>query len=526
MSRVLDTVAALDAPAGEVRYGAVVGLGIALLTAAVNIRSISNDNVPNVLLPASILRGGDLELSEFAHPVDGPVRTRRYWAVETDRGVYSRYPIWTAVAALPVFAPATLAAELSGSARFTVDERLLLGVGRFAALGFTAVIAGALAVALRRYLGGAEAALLALLALLGTTLWHTAASQLSNQTLPVACIAGVLAILTREEMTQRRALAVGLLAGLAAAARLPAVFAAIAPLGVFLTLRSWRKFLPILCAATAVFPTLTLIYNSHAFGHPLATGYSAESADRFSAAFVDGALGLLFSPTCGLLVYSPMLGVGLLGGAAMLVGRLTSGRQTDDQPTSSPVPACGAFERSPAVERSAARGRRLAPWLLLGFAGQWLLFSRWWAWNGGLIFGGPRMLAETIPGLVLLTAMTAVTARRPAIAPWRRRPASRCLRAVLLLGCFSVGLFLFGTSAYDAVAPGNPPKPDWDASRDILSIYASRFGLTSLLLAALRNAGILLVLLCVAFHFAGRALAPASPDRPRSDVATPQPSNR
>ncbi len=542
MSRIHNAIAAFDAPSGDLRYGAVVGLGVALLTAAVNIRSISNDNVPNVLLPVSILRDADLELGEFIARTDRPARTRRYWAVETDRGIYSRYPIWTAVAALPVLSPVVLAVQAAGADHLLAEERFLLGLGRFAALGFTAVIAGALAVALRRFLGGAEAALLALLALLGTTLWHSAASQLSNQTLPVACIAVSLALVTREDMRRRRALALGLLGGLAVAARLPAVFAAIAPLGVFLSLRSWRRFIPAVCAGLAVFPVLTLIYNAHAFGHPLATGYSAESQDRFSAAFIDGALGLVFSPTCGLFVHSPLLAVGLIATIAALAARRSDNSATRNEPLSPPRLAAGPMlvelqtqlhERSQAL----AHAHRLMPWLLLGFVGQWLLFAKWWAWNGGLIFGGPRMLSETIPGLVLLVALTAGRSGRPAIPCGLPKGGLRGttlhpsrggrggLRAVVMLGCFSIGLFLLGTSAYDAVAPSNPAKPDWDASSDILSIYISRFGPTNLLLAVLRNAGILLITLLVACHFAGRILAPEYAGRRRAADPTPLPTD-
>lgn len=446
---ITEMLAALDECPSARRFAAIVGIWAALLAGVVNIRSISNDNVPNVLIPASLLRQGDVELGEFDAVVPARPGTVRYWAVSTPNGVFSRYPIWTGVAATPIFAPAVW---LLGD---RLDEAALLRIGRLAGLVGCGMYAGAMAAMLRRFVPGRWAAALTLLSILGTTLWHQIGSNLSTQSLPLACIALTLLILaTHDSPSRSRALAAGLLAGLAAAARPPAMFAALAPLGAFMACRDARRVLPFAGMGAAVFPVLTLAYNASVFGSPLATGYGAETAWGFKAPFIEGALGLLFSPTCGLVVYSPFLCLGPW--AAM---------------------------RGPARPTGESFARRLSPWLLLGCAAQWLLFARWWAWNGALTFGGPRMLAETIPALLLLIAMH-----------WRVIAASPAARRALVSGgAISLVLFLVGTTAFDAVAPADPPKPNWDVRVDIAWLYVRRFGAVSLLAKCALN-GLLLTI--------------------------------
>ncbi|MFQ5412069.1 MAG: hypothetical protein ACE5EC_07215, partial [Phycisphaerae bacterium] len=454
----------------------------AMLSAVVNIRSVSNDNIPNVIIPASLLSEGNLELSEFDHAANDPPTLKRYWLVQTDGGVYARYPIWTGVVATPIFAPFILFGDGLPS------EALLLRIGRLAALVFCGLFGGVLAVTLRRFMSGSRAVLLTILTLHGTTLWHCLGSQLTNQTLPILCLALILFLLTGTDMTRRRALASGLLAGLAVAARLPVLFMAAAPLGLFLSRPKWRRYIPIVAAAALVFPLLTLFYNQSVFGGFFTTGYSAETNDRFDAPFWEGLAGLIFSPTCGLLIYSPFLLLAVI----------------------KPAPIRAVTER----ERSSPKHDDLARWLLLGILGQWLLFAKWWSWNGGLIYGGSRMLVETIPALVLLIGIhgsqstDAILIRSSAagLNPLSRRKLSRLLPA---LGVFSVALFLVGTVAYDAIAPTNPTKPTWDITRDFIALYLREFGLVSLITETLKQGALLLGTFLAGGYLVSRFLDPA-----------------
>jgi len=458
------TWAAYDSNASALRFGVVVGVWVAMLAAAVNIRTVANDNVANVLIPVSLVREGNLDLNEFGGIIDEYTDTVAYWAVHTDRGVYSRYPIWAGVAAAPVFAPFAM----SGVA--AADEAFWLRVGRLAAMIACALFAGLIACTLRRFMAGHWAALVTVAAVMGTTILHLLGSNLSNQTVALVCVAGLLALLTGERMNHRRALAAGLLAGLAVASRLPVVFVALCPLGVFLSRVSWRRYLPAVVVGATVFPALTAWYHTVAFGGPLVTGYGTEPNEGFGGAFWDGLAGLVVSPTCGLFVYSPFLLLGVVGAGCCL--------------------------RPRAVGLDPASGHwGLGRWVVLGIVGQWLLFSKWWLWSGGLVYGGARMLAECVPGLVLLIGLS-----------WR----AGFRRSFLIAGAFSVIVYLVGTVTYDVVAPLNPEKPPWDIRQDFIAMYLGRFGFSSLLFASLRQGALFVGVFVVGGYMAGRLLVGGS----------------
>lgn len=465
MRKLTEITKSYDASRGGWTWGVLIGVWVALLSAVVNIRSISNDNIPNVLIPVSFLREGNLELSEFESLKDEYTATECYWAVETERGIFSRYPIWAGIAASPILAPFIFVAEWCHFDSLIQEEAVLLRLGRFAALVFTGVFAGSMACTLRRFMPGSWAALLTVFAILGTTLWHNGFSQLSNQTIPITSVMLLLAILSRPEMTQRRALAAGLLAGLTIAARPPAVFIAALPLGVFLSRAVWRRYLPAVIAGGLLFPGLTLLYNAHAFGALLSTGYGAEPGERFEAPMWEGLLGLMLSPTCGLLMYSSFL---LLGFPLRLRAR-----------------NCGTVS-------SEANGLRR--WIILGVVAQWLLMSKWWAWNGALTYGGARMLAETVPGLVVLIALQwPRLSPNLTSSPLHKGGLTGVTGILLLTGAISVFLYLVGTVAYDAIAPTNPTKVNWDIRQDFIALYLQRFGPASLLFETLKQG---LMLLC------------------------------
>ncbi len=438
----------------------MVGIWAAVLLGAVNIRVFHNDNIPNVLLPVSVLRDRDLELSEFTAVLEREPEGERYWAVHSSSGTFSKYPIWTGVLAAPLLAPV---AAWYGQ---TTNEYLWLACGRLVALACSAAFTGILACTLRRRMSGCWAILLSFCAVFGTALWHHLGSHLTNQVLPSVCLAAILALLLRGRMNAPTALGVGLLAGLAVAARLPVIFAAGMPLGVFVTRRCWRRLIPWVALGGLAFPLLTLWYNTAAFGHPLRTGYSFYQQDAFSGDLLPGAAGLLISPACGLLFYSPFLLAGLWAG--WMCVRAPAGRDHD-----------------------------LGRWILAGVIGQWLLFARWWCWNGALTFGC-RMMIETVPLLVVLMAIT-----------WQHRAGTAAGRRFLWIsGAMAVLHHGIGTVAYDAVAPDNPLKPDWDWTADFIVLYVQRFGLAECAGDLLRCGGLFAAVLGIGGYLASRFFVP------------------
>ncbi len=497
----LSEIASTYNDASPLRFAFWVGLCIALVSASVNITSISNDNIPNVLIPVSVLRDGNFELGEFFELMTNYREKVCYWAVTTDRGTFSRYPIWCGIAATPFFI--TYAFNQTQS----LDEKSLLIRGRFAAVAACALFAGLIAATFRRFTSAPWAATLAAFTVLGTTIQHQLGANLSNQTLPLVCIVGTLFLVTSANITAKRALGASLLAGLAVASRLPSIFIAIAPLGVFLSQRErWRQ-LPLVAAGLCVFPALTLLYQHAAFGSAFVTGYGDEPNAGFNAPILQGLAGLLVSPTCGLFVYSPWLLFAIPSAICLFRdSRRSSESRLANSPDQAPRQLQGAAS-SPSKSHPTSLGR----WLVLGILCQWVLFSKWWAWNGALTFGGPRMLAEIIPALALLIVLLGPMSDRCNVGriPPRANVLSRNTRAawwLLALGGIAALHFAIGTACYDAIAPDNPIKNDWDIGSDFIALFVQHKGVMALALAAARNSLILVVAAAAAIFMSGRML--------------------
>ncbi len=461
MRNIREIIALFDAPIPRRRFGVLVGVWVALLLGAVNIRVFHNDNIPNVLVPVSLARQGNFELSEFTAVLEREPEGERYWAVRSDNGLYSKYPIWTGLLVTPLFAPL-----VAWDARLDNDY-FWLAYGRIVALLLSAVFAGALAAAFREFMPGRWSVFLTFCVVLGSALWHHLGSHLTNQVVPSVCIALMLLVLVRPAMSARWAFVAGLLAGLCAASRLPAVFVAGLPLGVFLTRRAWRRFVPFVVVGGLVFPVLTLFYNTLAFGGPLTTGYSHYAKDAFTANMFEGAVGLLISPACGLLFYSPFLLVGVWIGLQCL-RRKTVTAQND-----------------------------LAVWVFLGVVGHWLLFSKWWCWNGALTFGS-RMMIETVPLLAVLIMLGwPMVERRPGLKKF-----------LLWSGIVAIAHHLVGTFTYNAISPFNPLKPDWHIADDFIALYVREFGLAALVRNTALYGGLLAGVLAVGGYYVSRFFLP------------------
>jgi hypothetical protein len=107
----------------------------------------------------------------------------------------------------------------------------------------------------------------------------------------------------------------GAFAGAAVACRITSAFALVSVFAWALS-RDRRAALAFVLAALPV-PVLVAIYNAHYFGSPFIFAQElvgkaialqkTGSPDLFQTPFLTGALGLLFSPSRGLAVYSPVL---------------------------------------------------------------------------------------------------------------------------------------------------------------------------------------------------------------------------
>ncbi len=131
-------------------------------------------------------------------------------------------------------------------------------------------------------------------------------------------------------------------------------------------------------------------YNWMRFGSPLDTGYHFAEGEGFNRPVLTGLYGLFVSPYRGVFWYNPIL---LLAIPGWFVLR-----------------------------------RRLArpAWLMLGLiAADALIFSAWWSWHGGIVWG-PRFLLPVTPLAVAL------------IVPLLDRP--RRLTRIVLVGLLTLSL--------------------------------------------------------------------------------------
>lgn len=156
---------------------------------------------------------------------------------------------------------------------------------------------------------------------LGTCAWAISSQNIWQQTVNQLFLAAGAYFVVSAGGRWSRMLIAGLLLGAATASRPTSVSVAFAVL-LYLFLVERRSMLPFAIGLVPV-PLGVLVYNLHYFGNPFIFAQAlvgkviAEdktgSADVWQTPFFYGALGLLVSPSRGLLVFSPILGLAFWG---------------------------------------------------------------------------------------------------------------------------------------------------------------------------------------------------------------------
>jgi hypothetical protein len=348
---------------------------------------------------AAAIRRGDLVVTRPVYNVIESRRAGHYL------GIYGPGPAWLA---LPVFAAldAVTGDLLEPPERIWHASKWVASTLVAASVVF--VFLAALCIGSRR-----DAWIAALLYGLGSGVWSSASQALWQQTPALFFVALGVLLRLRLERARGGALAAGcgLAWGLAVLCR-PALALVAVPVVVHALARQ-RRVGAWLAAGAALGVAPLLVFQLYHLGSIFETGQGV-AARRFAGSDGGpgiwradpwrGVAGLLFSPSRGLLVYSPALALGLLGIAA-------------------------AWRRPDlAVLRPLAVGWCLV--LLLHGA-----FFRWW---GGFCFG-PRYLNDTLPILALLLV--------PLLPGILRTAAGRGLLAVL--AAWSLAVQVVGAFAYD-----------------------------------------------------------------------------
>jgi hypothetical protein len=405
----------LPPPPQGPRVATAAGLALLLfLLLVANGRPIgAGDTRPTERVAASLVQQGDFDLDEYpevAEPFARLVGPHRV----------SIYPVLSAVLATPVFA---LAGRL-----FALDETGTALAGKAAASLFSALAAALLFLALGRRVPESEALGVAVVFALGTTVWATSQALWQHPAAVLFFSLALLMVFLAEDRDPAWAGRAGLPLALAVAARHADVALGVA-LALGIAVR-WPRRLPRLALWSLPGILFVLGYQWAYFGSPLRNGFTG-SLGRFDAPWGVGQLGLLISPGKGLLVFTPVVLIALVG-----------------------------------LAREASRGNRwLALTLGVGVLAHWVLMGRWGEWHGGECWG-PRLMTDAMPFLFVF--LPAGLARLPRLG-W-------------LLAAASVGVQVLGAFAYDyrwerlyeRPAPAGSQRELWSLERNPILFYLER----------------------------------------------------
>lgn len=382
------------------------------------------DTIPHRLLPFSILRFGTLTLDPFREDLRAATGGIP-WYINEQRGhLVSAYPIGAGIIALPVYVPVYLGLAATGevsSARLFAASEMAEKIAS-SVLAATAVVIFYLT--LLRQVAPATAFWAAVAFGLGSSMWATA-SQLLWQHGPVTLVlTAALWLLLRPARPPWSLALAGLLLGLAVLARPSALFLWLAGFACTLTgggtLRErLLRMVPFLAAGLPLLAG-SFGYNWFYFRAPFG-GYGALTGFFSGSRPMLGVAGLLVSPNRGLLVFTPIALLGILGIARALA-----------RPLREPVVALFGLAA-------------LSHLALLGSYG---------VWPGGWSFG-PRYLVDILPILGLAGAQ---------IWPGLSRLGKRLTRVALVWSVLVQinGAFCYPASGWNSRAGDRMEEAAWN----------------------------------------------------------------
>ncbi|MGH7264705.1 MAG: hypothetical protein ACREMB_07595 [Candidatus Rokuibacteriota bacterium] len=399
--------------------GAVSKAGVLLALASLlvynaNLREISSaDTISTRLLPVAVIRDHGVTLDRYFRDIE----PTPYWVQRVGGHYVSSYPILPALLAVPVYlVPVVLFGDESWS---LLNLLAKVSASLFAALSVTLVYLAARRVAPERHGPGAPVAV-ALIYAFGTSTWSVASQGLWGHGPAQLFMAAAIYAALRGAVDGRFFAASGLAAGLMVASRPTTILVAAALLAYGL-----RRDLPSGIRGVVGFGAATapvVLYNVRYFGslqggygHVIALQETIHGvAGAWSTPLGEGLLGLLLSPSRGLLVYSPILALAVVG-----------------------VVSSVALPRG-----------HLLHYLALGLGASLLVLGKYSVWWAGHSFG-PRLLGDFLPALAVFFV--------PIWGRLTRRRAGRAL--VLVLFAVSVAVQLVGAFYYPS-----PREVDWNTS--------------------------------------------------------------
>ena len=390
----------------------IVLFGLALPIFLGDLRYVgSADTRPAELLPIAVLRDHALTFDGLGRDV----ADLSYDFVRVHDHVVSAYPIVPGLLNLPVYAVAARQGADIDAAR-----------GRLSAI--TAAIVCGVSVALMFWLlhnltgsipiatGGA------IVYAFGTCVWSVASKAIWQHGPSLLFLVGGLALLT-SRWAEKLAFPAGVLLGLAVWNRPTNLILVLGIAAWFAWWSGWhqRRSILALCLGAAIPVALMLVYSAVYLGRIDTLG-QLQTYDGFRGNPLIGLPGLLLSPSRGLLVFSPVFLLSLVG----VIVALRHPRQ-----------------HSLALALAAAALLEL------------LVFSRWYSWWGGHSFGY-RLVIEVVPSMIVLAVI--------AWQEWARLRAYRIV-AVAILVLLSLSVQWLGATYYPCGFNTTPNSIDEQPSR-------------------------------------------------------------
>ncbi|MBI4789473.1 MAG: hypothetical protein HY782_20780 [Chloroflexi bacterium] len=324
------------------------------------------DIASNTLLPLALLQKGDWTLNQFQDFAKQNYRDA-YFLAEVKGRTVSRYPVAAAVLALPAYGVPLATGWIADSGYpWLPYPWTAFMVAKFAAAAMAALAALMFFFCARELTDLRASAALDLVFAFGTSVWSTASQGLWQQTPSILLqLIGIWFVLRGRRLG---AMAVAPGAFFFSAATVTrqnnALPALLFTLYILIEYRAalWRWI------AWAIPPALLAMgYNAVYNGSPLVFGYQEGLQQTMGLPRLDSMVGLLLSPSRGLLVYSPFFVVALLGWR----------------------------------NASNVRDRRFYLFAALTFASSILFLSMFQAWDGGWGYG-TRLLTDGLPYAMLL----------------------------------------------------------------------------------------------------------------------------
>lgn len=333
----------------------------------------AGDTIPNRLIPFSILRFGTPTLDPFSEHL-AAAGGHRWFVRRANDHLVSFYPIGAAIVALPLYAAIYVGVlatgPASGARLFAVAPAAEKAVASFIA----ALSAVLLYLTIRRRTGDTIAAWTALTFGLASSMWATASQLLWQHGPAVLSIVSALWFFTWPTRRTWTFVGAGTALAFATMARPSAAVFALAGAAFIAfdqepgTIRVRR----LLLYAAGALPVIVLntAYNWIFFESPLGMYGGVVLARLSMTGMADGVPGLLLSPNRGLLIFTPISLLGVVG-----IVRVLAQRRPD---------------------------RLLALFALASIA-HLALVGSYRVWWGGWSFG-PRYLIEVLPTLALAGA--------------------------------------------------------------------------------------------------------------------------